>query len=636
MLKKTFSLILSLLVLNLFVLSKFVVYADTSSSVLSLTDKFNVLQGIHNNLNTSVPTSLIYGKALRYAEELGQIQHSIAEEEYNSLSDTEKLNYKSVRGYFLSNYSSIAIKAMDRYDTVLKDRGIVDKELLKYLNDFSTKAKDIYLKIPDAIYEGLNADNETEILNKKIRLQVDTSFINKSIDYNLKSDTSSSVPYFLRSSVVDNVTNASSLSYSDSYIASISEKERADFLYNFCDKLRFDMPLKPFVVVISSREYNILDNAGFLSSQMSMHYYVDDKYLRQNHIFYSSLFYGNLRENSSYYLVISDMFNLSSKYNFNYDYIKTMKKFPDVAGSLEDEQALYQRFLNSHFVHDDFYHILYAVRTPSDRDYELNINYGMPLSSFTSDDTVNKTYIPKSIVSMTITLPFENNEDVSKFRTNYLLYQYEQENRPINFIITLGDVLKGNYKNAVPATKELVADLPIVNTTDLPLTDTSSLPSNEDIEKEKEKEKNGLVIPGTTPGTVPGVVNPGIDGLKTKDEILDFIKSLVVPDTSFFEKYYNDLKNGFPKSVNPLLYKDFFLQQSNNIGVHIFQDYYIDILGQNVKVVDMTPFRTMYPKVKEYTNFFFWFLLLLYNYNQVYFLIRGVKPLSSGLFRSND
>lgn len=109
-----------------------------------------------------------------------------------------------------------------------------------------------------------------------------------------------------------------------------------------------------------------------------------------------------------------------------------------------------------------------------------------------------------------------------------------------------------------------------------------------------------------------------------KKTFFDIFKYLFVPSDDFFTKNFNDLKQAFNQKFNIDSTINSFndLKSAKATG---FSDIYM--MGQ--KVVDMSFLNQSIVHIKKYTDWFFWLILALYHYNQIYYLVRGTYPIRS-------
>ena len=116
-----------------------------------------------------------------------------------------------------------------------------------------------------------------------------------------------------------------------------------------------------------------------------------------------------------------------------------------------------------------------------------------------------------------------------------------------------------------------------------------------------------------------------------KKTFFDIFKYLFVPSDDFFTKNFNELKQAFSNKFN-IDSTINSLNELKSVKAAGFSDIYM--LGQ--KVVDMSFLNQSIVQIKKYTDWFFWLLLALYHYNQIYYLVRGTYPIRSSGKGSDD
>jgi|GEM_PF-5778321 hypothetical protein len=109
-----------------------------------------------------------------------------------------------------------------------------------------------------------------------------------------------------------------------------------------------------------------------------------------------------------------------------------------------------------------------------------------------------------------------------------------------------------------------------------------------------------------------------LDGLK------DLLKSLFVPSDDFLQEKFNGLKSNLGSKFGTDEVNSFFgsLSSAQPKG-------FSDIVFKGQKVVDMTFINSALPNIKVYTDGLFWFLLICYQIDNVYLMIRGKRLFNS-------
>lgn len=109
-----------------------------------------------------------------------------------------------------------------------------------------------------------------------------------------------------------------------------------------------------------------------------------------------------------------------------------------------------------------------------------------------------------------------------------------------------------------------------------------------------------------------------------KKTFFDIFKYLFVPSDDFFTKNFTELKSDFNKKFNVESTVS-ALSELKSAKATGFSDVYM--MGQ--KVIDMSFLNNSVAIIKKYTDWFFWLLLALYHYNQIYYFVRGTYPIRS-------
>ena len=107
-------------------------------------------------------------------------------------------------------------------------------------------------------------------------------------------------------------------------------------------------------------------------------------------------------------------------------------------------------------------------------------------------------------------------------------------------------------------------------------------------------------------------------------KLIDAIKSLFIPKDTFFTMQNARIKTKMLSKLDVNVLKAL---PTGDVGLYPFDDIYIDLLGHRVKVLDFSMFRQVIPQIKVFTDPIFYLFYLLFIYNEIYFIIRGVYPL---------
>lgn len=120
---------------------------------------------------------------------------------------------------------------------------------------------------------------------------------------------------------------------------------------------------------------------------------------------------------------------------------------------------------------------------------------------------------------------------------------------------------------------------------------------------------NGIV-------SIPGQILEGIQ------EVFTF---LFVPDEQYFENKFNDIRTAFISKIGVDAEELERLEDADGVDLDDLSVFRRTIYGQSVKFVDLSFLDEIKPMIHNLARGFIYPLLLLYNMNQVYFLIRGVN-----------
>lgn len=105
-----------------------------------------------------------------------------------------------------------------------------------------------------------------------------------------------------------------------------------------------------------------------------------------------------------------------------------------------------------------------------------------------------------------------------------------------------------------------------------------------------------------------------LEGLK------DLLLSLFVPSDTYFSDVFSDLKNRFASRLNIDSYTQLF---NSDYGESTIKDITINVFGQTVTIVRFSMYEHFRSLINTLIYAFMFFLLAIYNYSQVYKLIRG-------------
>lgn len=110
--------------------------------------------------------------------------------------------------------------------------------------------------------------------------------------------------------------------------------------------------------------------------------------------------------------------------------------------------------------------------------------------------------------------------------------------------------------------------------------------------------------------------------------INELLVMLFVPEEGYFENKFNDIRTTFISKIGVDVDDLEVLQDADGVNLDNLGAFSGTIYGQNVKFVDLSFLDEIKPMIHNLARGFIYPLLLLYNMNQIYFLIRGVNLFS--------
>ena len=556
-----------------------------SSSSLALTSE------IATGLSNAFPAGAGYATIIEVNKIVTKYGQELAEKDYNTKENLRK-TYKSafdLYNYNTDYYNNLGVLNSAEFEKRIQPLVKVSKKQLDALSstlrnlylktsEVASKVKSKYGQVVDGLLvrvndatKGLN-DYLDELKNTKVRWQTDTNTINNLLDIEKTNNKTLSEKYSLTGTFDSSkikTKDIPKMSYSDLYYEFDTMKERQDFLFEvskyYLNSTNVYYPLRFVTISQSAYESDImrLYNESYFGSYTY-------SYALNN--FINVQFYGTL----------SDFISKRSSVK---DLVKTSPYLNDL--------------------------IVYGASSgisKSDNRYGGYVGGG-------------SIFAPASLCSIVST--FNTKDDLAKYYLEYNKSKVYQENRPVNYVMKLGDL-----STLQPLTKELAVtlpkagDIPVVNTTDIPIANDSTLPTDKDLEREKEKE-NTTAIP-----------NISIPGLQTKENIQDFVKSLVIPDENFLKDYVNDLNSKIKNPAKPEKIEDFFNKLKPGSDSFNFPDFYLTLFGKTFKFIDMSVVNNNLPYFHKYTDWFFWLIFFLYNLNQFSKLLTGTTLFNNSQGRS--
>ena len=579
-------------------------HANVASGVISLGGSggsLSLTSEIATGLSNAFPAGAGYATIIEVNKIVTKYGQELAEKDYNTKENLRK-TYKSafdLYNYNTDYYNNLGVLNSAEFEKRIQPLVKVTKKQLDALSstlrnlylktsEVATKVKSKYGQVVDGLLVGVNDatkglnDYLDELKNTKVRWQTDTNTINNLLDIEKTNNKTLSEKYSLTGTFDSSkikTKDIPKMSYSDLYYEFDTMKERQDFLFEvskyYLNSTTAYYPLRFVTISQSAYESDImrLYNDSYFGSR-TYSYALDH--------FINVQFYGTL----------SDFISKRSSVR---DIVKTSPYLNDV--------------------------IVYGASSGISKSYNKYEGYVGGGSIFA----------PASLCSIVST--FNTKDDLAKYYLEYNKSKVYQENRPVNYVMNLGDL-----STLQPLTKELAVtlpktgDIPVVNTTDIPIANDSTLPTDKDLEREKEKgidnekekeKDNTTAIP-----------NISIPGLQTKENIQDFVKSLVIPDENFLKDYVNDLNSKIKNPAKPEKIEDFFNKLKPGSDSFNFPDFYLTLFGKTFKFIDMSVVNNNLPYFHKYTDWFFWLIFFLYNLNQFSKLLTGTTLFNNSSGRS--
>lgn len=106
--------------------------------------------------------------------------------------------------------------------------------------------------------------------------------------------------------------------------------------------------------------------------------------------------------------------------------------------------------------------------------------------------------------------------------------------------------------------------------------------------------------------------------------------SLFVPKPNYLSDKLNTLKLSVEYQLGTNKFNGFFDSLKNIGGGAVWEDIYAPWFGKSVMILKGSFVNEISSLVKSWISAFTYILLALYNYNQIYFLIRGTYPIKRG------
>lgn len=110
---------------------------------------------------------------------------------------------------------------------------------------------------------------------------------------------------------------------------------------------------------------------------------------------------------------------------------------------------------------------------------------------------------------------------------------------------------------------------------------------------------------------------------------MEILKTVFIPSNEYFQGKFNMIKT----KLNDKLEYAGLVAQIENLKVikgSDLQDIEIDIMGVHAKILDAKYVNVVKAEIHEWVRGLMFILLLVYNINQIYLLIRGVPLFAPG------
>lgn len=197
--------------------------------------------------------------------------------------------------------------------------------------------------------------------------------------------------------------------------------------------------------------------------------------------------------------------------------------------------------------------------------------------------------------------------------------------------------------NAIPDDNSISTDLPLSwdnvkdNVTDFPIDGSIDIPIDGDISIPSDDVSNPSV--GSFWGWLLDILKAILNAIKSivnflttffvklMEMFMDLIKALFIPGDNFFNDNFNKIKTNFGNKLSYKSYIDLFDKTYAGNGI---KDITINWQGQELVIVKLSEFNNFRSFFNSACYAFFFFLLAIYNYNQVYRVIRTIELVGPG------
>jgi hypothetical protein len=132
---------------------------------------------------------------------------------------------------------------------------------------------------------------------------------------------------------------------------------------------------------------------------------------------------------------------------------------------------------------------------------------------------------------------------------------------------------------------------------------------------------------------IKNAVQGVIDGIAALPQLIidgigNLLKYLFIPSDTYFFGKFESIKAKLEQRLGTT--NAITIIQSLDVSGAAFEDVTVTVLGQQVTIINMDYINMYLPTIRNWIRGFFYFLLALYGYNQLYFLLRGTYPIKVG------
>lgn len=116
----------------------------------------------------------------------------------------------------------------------------------------------------------------------------------------------------------------------------------------------------------------------------------------------------------------------------------------------------------------------------------------------------------------------------------------------------------------------------------------------------------------------------GVDHGVIGNFFVNAFKYMFVPSDDFLSATFNSFKSSFEEKMGYENYTN-FINQFQNVGSGTLDNVDVNIMGVNATIINFSPMKSILTTLQDYLRGFIFAMLVLYNINQVYKLIRGTS-----------